>query len=173
MDASSTLKPRSAPGLWSSIREALAGSHQDFTEGSLGRAILLLAIPMVLEMVMESLFGIVDIFFVAHLGADAVTIAGLTEGMLTILFAIAMGLAMASTAMVARRVGEKDLEGAADAAVQSIGLGVFVSIIVGIIGVVFASDLLRLMGASPTVVQGGTRYTAIMLGGCFVIVMLF
>src|SRR3982750_4290127 len=173
MDASSTITARSGPGFWSAVREALAGSHQDFTEGSLGRGILLLAILMVLEMVMESLFGIVDIFFVAHLGADAVTIAGLTEGMLTILFAIAMGLAMASTAMVARRVGEKDLEGAADAAVQSIGIGGLVSIVVGVFGIVFASDLLRLMGASPAVVQGGTRYTATMLGGCFVIVMLF
>src|SRR5689334_5346856 len=146
MDASSTVTTRSAPGFWSSVREALAGSHQDFTEGSLGRGIFLLAIPMVLEMVMESLFGIVDIFFVAHLGADAVTIAGLTEGMLTILFAVAMGLAMASTATVARRVGEKDMEGAADAAVQSIALGVLVSVVVGIIGIVFAHDLLRLMG---------------------------
>jgi putative MATE family efflux protein len=173
MDVSSAVTARSGPGFWSSVREALAGSHQDFTEGSLGRAILLLAIPMVLEMVMESLFGIVDIFFVAHLGADAVTIAGLTEGMLTILFAIAMGLAMASTAMVARRVGEKDFDGAADSAVQSIGLGVLVSLIVGVIGIVFAPDLLRLMGGSPAVVRGGARYTATMLGGSFVIVMLF
>jgi putative MATE family efflux protein len=128
---------------------------------------------MVLEMVMESLFGLVDIFFVAHLGADAVTIAGLTEGMLTILFALAMGLAMASTAMVARRVGEKDDEGAADSAVQSIWLGLLVSVVIGVIGIVFARDLLRLMGGSPVVVENGWRYTATMLGGSLVIIMLF
>ncbi len=98
----------SVPGFWPSLREALTGSSQDFTEGSIGRAIILLAVPMVLEMIMESLFGVVDVFWVAHLGADAITTVGLTETCLTVVFVIALGLSMGATAMVARRIGEKD-----------------------------------------------------------------
>src|SRR5215467_5539169 len=108
------------PSLWSSILEAIRGSHQDFTTGSLNRAILLLAIPMVLEMVLESLFAVVDVFWVGHLGADAVATIGLTESMLTLVFAVGLGLSMSTTAMVARRIGEKDHEGASIAAVQAI-----------------------------------------------------
>src|SRR5262245_50628833 len=113
----------SQPSLRASIREAIAGSHQDFTAGSLNRAILLLAIPMVLEMVLESLFAVVDVFWVGRIGANAIATVGLTESMLTMVFAVAMGLSLSTTAMVARRIGEKDSEGAAVAAVQAIVLG--------------------------------------------------
>src|SRR5208282_2701617 len=114
MHAGSTVTVQSPPTLWSSLREALRGSHQDFTAGSLNRAIFLLAVPMVLEMVLESLFAVVDMFWVAHLGADAVATIGLTEAVLTLLFSVAMGLGVATAATVARRIGEKNLDGAAE-----------------------------------------------------------
>src|ERR1700732_2438002 len=120
------------PGLWSSIREALRGSHQDYTAGSLNRAILLLAVPMVLEMVLESLFAVVDVLWVGRLGANAVATVGLTEAMLSLVFAVGMGLSLSTTAMVARRIGEKDPEGAAVAAVQAIALGIIVSLAIGL-----------------------------------------
>jgi Na+-driven multidrug efflux pump len=106
--------------------EAVRGSHQDYTDGDLNRAILLLAVPMVLEMVLESLFAVVDVAFVGRLGADAVATVGLTESMLSLVFAVGMGLSLSTTAMVARRIGEKDPEGAADAAVQAIFLGLII-----------------------------------------------
>ena len=158
---------------WASIREAIAGSHQDFTSGSLDRAILLLAIPMVLEMVLESLFAVVDVFWVGRLGAEAVAIVGLTESMLTLVFAVAMGLSMSTTAMVARRIGEKDPEGAAVAAVQAIAIGIAVGVIVGVPCFIFAPSLLRLMGASPQIVTLGTSYARVVLGGSGVVLLLF
>src|SRR6184192_3999332 len=121
----------SPPPIWSSIREALRGSHQDFTTGSLNRAILLLAIPMVLEMVLESLFAVVDVFWVGRLGADAVATVGLTESMLSLVFAVGLGLSLSTTAMVARRIGEKDPAAAAVAGVQAIILGLTVAVLVG------------------------------------------
>jgi putative MATE family efflux protein len=154
------------------LKEALLGSHQDFTKGDLNRAIFLLAIPMILEMCMESLFGIVDAFFVSRLGSDAMATVGLTESLLTLVFGIAIGLSMSTTAFVARRVGEHDNEGAANAAVQSIILGLLVSGVVGIIGVSSAPHLLRLMGSSPAV-EANSRYTQILLGGSAVIFLLF
>jgi putative MATE family efflux protein len=154
------------------LKEALLGTHQDFTEGSLGRAIVLLAIPMILEMVMESLFGIVDVFFVSRLGSDAVATVGLTESLLTLVFGIAIGLSIATTAFVARRTGEKDLEGAAEASVQAILLGLIVSAIVGIVGVANAPHLLHLMGGTPSV-EANSRYTQLILGGSAVIFLLF
>src|SRR5206468_9688253 len=118
--------------LWSSVREALRGSHQDFTIGSLNRSILLLAIPMVLEMVLESLFAVTDVFWVGRLGANAVATVGITESMLALVFAIGLGVAMSTTAMVARRIGEKDPEDAAIAGVQAIIVGLAISFVIGI-----------------------------------------
>src|SRR5438270_1962328 len=161
------------PSLWKSIREAVRGSHQDFTTGSLNRAILLLAIPMVLEMVLESLFAVVDVFWVGRLGANAVATVGLTESMLTLVFAVAMGLSLSTTAMVARRIGEKDPEGAAVAGVQAIALGLGVSVAIGVPCFLLAPHLLRLMGASPEIVAVGGNYARIALGGCGAVLMLF
>src|SRR3989440_9444864 len=153
------------PLFWSSIREALRGSHQDFTVGNLNRAIILLAIPMVLEMVLESLFAVVDVFWVGRLGANAVATVGLTESMLTLVFAVAMGLSLSTTAMVARRIGEKDPEGAAVAGVQAIALGLGVSVLVGVPCLIYAPELLHLMGASQQIVDVGSGYARIALGG--------
>src|SRR3979490_24636 len=139
--------------LWNSIREALRGSHQDFTTGSINRAILLLAIPMVLEMVLESLFAVVDVFWVGRLGADAIATVGLTESLLSLVMAIGFGLSLSTTAMVARRIGEKDPAGAAVAGVQAIAIGVIVSLIIGLPCIVFGPRLLQLMGASPEIVS--------------------
>ena len=161
------------PSLWSSVREALRGSHQDYTQGSLNRSILLLAIPMVLEMVLESLFAVVDVFWVGRLGANAVATVGLTESMLALVFAIGLGLALSTTAMVARRIGEKDPKDAAIASVQAIVLGVLISLVLGIPAGIFAPRLLQLMGASPAIVTGGSGYARIALGGCGAIIMLF
>jgi putative MATE family efflux protein len=158
---------------WAAIREAIRGSQQDFTEGSLRRAIGLLAIPMVLEMVMESLFAIVDVFWVAHLGADAMATVGLTESILMLVYCGAMGLSMAATAMVARRIGERDHEGAAVAAVQALAVGIVASVIIAILGALFAPKLLAVMGASPDVIVTGGRYAAIMMGSSVAIVLLF
>jgi len=160
-------------GLWSSVWEALRGSHQDFTTGNLNRSILLLAIPMVLEMVLESLFAVVDVFWVGRLGADAVATVGITETLLSLVFAIGIGLALSTTAMVARRIGEKDPEDAAISAVQAIVLGVMVSVVLGIPAGIFAPKLLQLMGASPAIVATGSGYARIALGGCGAILMLF
>ncbi len=161
------------PSLWSSIRESLRGSHQDFTTGSLNRAILLLAIPMVLEMVLESLFAVVDVFWVGRLGADAVATVGLTESLLSLVFAVGLGLSLSTTAMVARRIGEKDPEGAAVAGAQAIFLGFGVSAAVGIPCYLYAADLLRLMGASPAIVTTGSGYARIALGGSGALLFLF
>ena len=159
--------------LWSSIREAVRGSHQDFTTGSLNRAILLLAIPMVLEMVLESLFAVVDVFWVGRLGADAVATVGLTESLLSLVFAVGLGLSLSTTAMVARRIGEKDPTGAAVAGVQAVALGLGVSAAVGIPCFFFAPQLLRLMGASPQIIAVGSGYARLALGGSGAILMLF
>ena len=158
---------------WSSVREALRGSHQDYTIGSLNRSIFLLAIPMVLEMVLESLFAVVDVFWVGRLGANAVATVGLTESMLALVFAIGLGVSLSTTAMVARRIGEKDPEDAAIAGVQAIVLGLAISLVLGIPAGIFAPQLLGLMGASPAIVAGGSGYARIALGGCGAIIMLF
>src|SRR5438477_8060812 len=142
-------------GLWSDVREAIRGSEQDYTKGPIGRAILLLAIPMVLEMALESVFAVTDVFFVGRLGPDAVAAVGLTESMLTIVYALAMGLGIGTTAVVARRIGEKDREGAAHAAAQALVLAVIVSVVLGVTGALLAPRLLVLMGATPSVVATG------------------
>src|SRR5882724_6142970 len=159
--------------LWNSIREALRGSHQDFTTGSINRAILLLAIPMVLEMVLESLFAVVDVFWVGRLGADAVATVGLTESLLSLVFAVGLGLSLSTTAMVARRIGEKDPAGAAVAGVQAIVIGIAISFLIGIPCAFYGPQLLRLMGASPQIVAVGSGYARIALGGSGAILMLF
>jgi putative MATE family efflux protein len=159
--------------LWRDIRDAVAGAERDYTSEPLSRAILLLAVPMVLEMCMESLFGIVNIFWVARLGEHAVAGVGLTETMLTVLYAVAMGVGMATTAMVARRTGEKDPDGAAVAAVQAIILGLFLSLLTAVPGILYSSNLLRLIGGEPIVVESTHRYTAIMLGSSPSIMLLF
>jgi putative MATE family efflux protein len=167
--------PAAAPpgGFLETVREAVRGSHGDFTEGPIGRAVILLAVPMVLEMALESVFAVVDVFWVAQLGASAVATVGLTESMLALIYALAIGLAMAATAMVARRIGERDRERAARTAVQAIALGFLIGVPLGIAGAFLAPRLLALMGAAPDVVASGSRFTAVMLGGNIVIVLLF
>jgi putative MATE family efflux protein len=161
------------PTFWTSVREALRGSHQDFTTGSINRAIFLLALPMVLEMAMESLFAVVDVFWVAHLGSSAITTVGLTESVLTIVYAVALGLSLSATAMVARRIGEKNPEGAAIAGVQAVALGLVISILAGLPGILFGRRLLRVMGAAPTVLAVGSTYARIVLGASGVPVLLY
>lgn len=172
-DSSAALPAAEPTGLWSAVRDSLRGVQQDYTRIPIGRAIVLLSIPMVLEMVMESLFAVVDIFWVSRLGADAVATVGLTESVLTLVVGVAIGLSMAVTAMVSRRVGEGDLEGAADTAVQTIGVGLLVSIPVAIVGIVWGRDLLRLMGASESVIATGGGYTAVLLGGSATLLLLY
>src|SRR6266498_3133624 len=165
--------PVADSSFWSAVREALRGTRQDFTEVPIRRAILLLAIPMILEMCMESLFVLVDIFWVSRLGADAVACVGLTEAMLTLIFTVAMGLGIGATATVARRIGEKDPERAARSAVQVIALGITLAIPIGVAGAIFAPRLLGLMGATPEVIERGRGYTAVMLGGNATVLLLF
>lgn len=171
--AINTPPPSPERSLWSSLWEAIRGSHQDYTTGNLNRAILLLAVPMILEMVLESLFAVVDVFWVGRLGANAVATVGLTESLLSLVFAVGIGLSLSTTAMVARRIGEKDPEGAAVAGVQAIVLGLITSIAVGIPCFIYAPELLRLMGASSDIVSTGGSYARIALGGSGAIVMLF
>ena len=161
------------PSVWAAIREALAGAHgRDFTEGPIGRAIFILAVPMVLEMLMESIFVIVDVFVVAHLGADAVATVGLTESFMTVLYALAMGVSIGAGAMVARRIGEKDSDGAAHTAAQVVMLGLVISLVLGGVGAWAAPQLLGLMGASEGVIRN-VVFSRVMLGGCASVVMLY
>jgi putative MATE family efflux protein len=162
-----------SPSWLATLREAFAGSRQDFTEGSIRRAIVLLAVPMVLETAMESLFGIVNVFWVAHLGKESAAAVGITESLLTIIFAVAMGLSMATTAMVARRIGEKDQRGASVAAFQAIAIGVGVSLPVGLLGIFFTPHLFHLMGASNGVLAAGGGYSRVIIGTNIVIMLLF
>jgi putative MATE family efflux protein len=156
------------------FKEAIQGSEQNFTEGSLNRAIFLLSVPMILEMLMESLFAVVDIFFVSRLNdSDAVATVGLTESMLTLVYSLAIGLSMGATAMVARRVGEKDIKAAQVAAVQAIYLGLFLSLLISLVGIFLAEDLLRVMGASESLIANNSGYTRWMLTGNITIMMLF
>lgn len=159
--------------LWVDIKASIAGNDRDFTEGKISRAILLLSIPMVLEMMMESIFAVVDIFFVSQLGADAVATVGITESLITLIYAIAIGFSMATTAVISRRVGEKDIEGASRSSVQAILIGVIVSIPISLIGIFFAPELLSLMGAESNIIENLSSYTAIMIGGNVVIMLLF
>ena len=166
--------PHHHPSLLAAIRDAILGDpHRDFTVGSIPRAITLLAIPMVLEMMMESLFAVVDVFWVAHLGSDAVATVGFTESLLTLLYAVAMGLSISAAATVARRIGEKNPDAAAEVAVQSILLGLIAAVILGLAGGLLAPQLLRAMGASPAVIAGGTNYARAIYGGSGTVLLLF
>jgi putative MATE family efflux protein len=161
--------------LWSAIKESIRGSHRSYTTGPIGRAILLLAIPMVLEMVMESVFAVVDIYWVSHLSnaTDAVATVGLTESLMTLVYALAIGLSIGAMAMVSRRIGEQNPEGAARAAVQAITLALIVSVTIAAIGAPLAPKLIKFMGGAPWVVQEGSRFTRVMLACNMTVVMLF
>lgn len=152
---------------------ALKGEQQDYTKGSLRKAILLLAIPMILEMAMESVFALVDLFFVSKLGKHAVSTVGLTESVLTLIYSIAVGMSMASTAIVARRIGEKNPDGAARAAIQVMLVAIAVIFVISSFGMIYAGDILRLMGAERMTLQMGVSYTRIMMGSSLVIMLLF
>lgn len=159
--------------LWSAVKESIRGSHRDYTRGPIGRSILLLAIPMVLEMIMESVFAVVDIFWVSHLGTDAAATVGLTESLMTLVYALALGLSIGAMAMIARRIGEQNPDGAARAAVQAIVLALIVSITIGVVGAPLAPKLLALMGGSAWVIEHGSAFTRVMLAGNASVVMLF
>ena len=155
------------------IKDSIKGSQEDFTKGSMRRAVFMLAIPMILEMCMESVFAVVDIFFVGRLGKDAAATVGLTEAFLMIIYSIAIGLSMAATAMVARRVGEKNIEEASRSAMQAVILALVCTTVISVLGLIFAIDILQLLNAPETVLAIGVPYTRTMLGGCVVIIMLF
>ncbi len=167
------IKKFNLKSLWADIKESISGTEKDFTKIKLSKAILLLSIPMVLEMIMESIFAVADIFFVSKLGPDAIATVGITESLLTIIYSIGMGLSMATTALVSRRIGEKKPYRASVAAVQAIIAGAFVSILIGIPGMIFAKDLLRLMGANANIIENLYWYPTIALGSNIIIMLLF
>jgi putative MATE family efflux protein len=164
---------KSKKSIWTYLKESLNSEHQDFTTGSIRKAVFMLAVPMILEMCMESVFAVVDIFFVGKLGPYAAATVGLTESFLTLVYSVAIGLSMAATAMVARRVGEKNPDGAAKAGAQALLLSFVVTLLISVTGLFFAEDILRLMGGDPQVIAMGTGYTRIMLTGNVVIMLLF
>lgn len=159
--------------VWNLILLALKGGESNILSGNINRAILLLAIPMTLEMAMESLFAVVDIYFVSKIGINAIAAVGLTETMMTITYSLGWGLAMGITAMVSRRIGEKDFNGASISAVQSIYLGILISVPMIVAGIYFSEDLLKLMGASEAVIQEGAGYTQLLFGSNIIIILLF
>lgn len=162
-----------AQSFWRSVGQSLRGEEHDYTALPLNRAVLLLAVPMVLEMCMESLFAISDIFWVSHLGKEAVAVVGLTEVVMTLVYAVAIGISIAATAIVSRRIGEKDPEGASLAAGQILVVGVLVSAAIGMLMGCFAPDILELMGAEPDVVRLGTDFSRIMFGGNATVFLIF
>jgi putative MATE family efflux protein len=168
-----TTDHKSKRSVWSWLKQSLNSEHQDFTTGSIRQAIFMLAIPMILEMCMESVFAVVDIFFVSKLGPRAMATVGLTESFLTLVYSVAIGLSMAATAMVARRVGEKNYDDAAKAGAQAALLSFVVTIAISCLGLFFSADILRLIGAGPEVIAMGATYTRIMLTGNVVIMLLF
>ena len=155
------------------IKQSFSGAEYDYTKGSLRVAILLLAVPMILELSLESVFALVDIFFVGKLGENAIATVGLTESVITLVYSVAIGLSTAATAMVSRRVGEKNPDAASHAGAQAILVSLVVTLFISISGIVFAADILKLMGASPEVIRDGAGFSRIMLGGSVVIMLLF
>ncbi len=159
--------------LWSVVKQSLNGEEQDYTKGSIRKAVFLLAIPMILELSLESVFAVVDMFFVSTLGQNAIATVGLTESVITIIYSIAIGLSTAATAIVARRIGEKKPEDAAHAGAQSLIIALLVTLVLSVAGMVYAGEILGLMGASEDVVREGTIFTRIMMGGSLSIILLF
>ncbi|WP_452598679.1 MATE family efflux transporter [Pontimicrobium sp. MEBiC01747] len=155
------------------FKQALSGKDQDFTSGSIRKAVFMLSVPMILEMLMESIFAIVDILYVSKVSVNAVATIGLTESVITLVYAVAIGLSMAATAVVARRVGEKDLKGASQATVQVLFLGVLIACIISAIGILYPKEILALMGAEPDLIAEGYGYTKVLLGGNITIMLLF
>ena len=174
LERSSTVSA-AAPNLrvWATLRDAVRGAPLDYTTAPVGQAVIMLAVPMVIEMAMESIFAVADVFWVAHLGADAVATVGLTESMLTMIYTVAMGLSIGAMALVSRRIGQNDPDGASRAAAQSILLGIVVAALIAVLAAPNAPALLRLMGASPEVIQSGSTFTRVMLGGNVTVVLLF
>jgi len=158
---------------FSLVKQSLRGDEHDYTQGSIRSAIVLLAIPMILELSLESVFALVDIFFVSKLGSNAIQTVGLTESVITIVYSLAIGLSTAATAMVARRVGEKNPDAAAHAGMQALIMSLIATIFISVAGIIFAPEILRIMGATQEVVEEGTIFTRIMLGGSVVIILLF
>jgi putative MATE family efflux protein len=158
---------------WSILKESVVGSNRDFTTESLKIGIFVLAVPMIIEMMAESIFALVDIFFVAHLGAPAIAVVGITESLMFLIYSVCIGLSIGATATVARRIGEKDPDGAARAATHSLYLGFAASLVMGAAGIIFAPAALRVMGADASVVEMGTSFTRIMLGGNLAVMSLF
>ena len=159
--------------LWSLIKRSLKGENYDYTQGSIRQAIVLLAVPMILELSLESVFAVVDMFFVGKLGENAIATVGLTESVVTIVYSIAIGLSTAATAMVARRIGEKNEEDAAHAGMQALIISLIATVVISIAGIILAPSILKVMGAKPEVVKDGASFTRIMLGGSVVIMLLF
>lgn len=171
---SQVITPTQKNSVWNIIRLSLSGEHQDLTAMNIRKAVILLAIPMILELSLESVFALVDIFFVNRwLGNYAATAIGLTESVITIVYSLAIGVSMAATAMVARRTGEKNEDGAAVAAVQSVWIACIVTLVISVTGFIFAEDILRLMAAEEQTIKMGVGYTRIMLAGSIVIMLLF
>ena len=171
-----TIMTKSLPTIQSffkNLKIAVSGKEQEFTKGSIRRAVFMLSIPMILEMLMESIFAVVDIFYVSQVSVNAVATIGLTESVVTLVYAVAIGLSMAATAIVARRIGENDREGASRATVQVIFLGIAVAAIISVIGILFPKDILALMGGEPDLIAEGYGYTQVLLGGNVTIMLLF
>ena len=160
-------------GFWINVRLAISGNEQDFTAGNIGRAVFLLSVPMILEMMMESVFAVADIFFVSKLGAEAVSVVGITESLMTIVYALGVGFSVGTSALVSRRIGEKNKEAGAVVAVQSVILATAVSLIISLVGLLYSTELLILMGASDEAIEMGASYTRIMLVSNATIILLF
>ncbi len=171
-EAGAAAVPTERAGFWRVVWDAVKGTREDYTSAELSRAVMMLAVPMVLELIMESTFGLVDLYFVGQLGPDAVAAVGLTESLIILVFGVAMGLSMGTTAMVARRIGEGDEEGACVAAGQAVLTALFISAPIGFVGALLAPRLLGWMGATPEIAQGWP-YTAMLFGGSATIFLLF
>lgn len=166
-------KTNRSASVWKTIKLSLSGEEQDYTQGSIRKAVFLLAIPMILELSFESIFAVVDMFFVSKLGQNAIATVGLTESVITLIYSLAIGLSTGATAIVARRIGEKNPEAAAHAGAQSLIIALIATIVLSVTGIIFAADILSLMGASKEVVRDGAIFTRIMLGGSFSVILLF